>query len=229
MAQVIEQSNLSYEQRDRSRMEILAIEQTNRKEQELFDRQMEEMGKKVEEEIKAANERRKSQQPQDIFSEEESKAAAEKAAKENAMRKEKEAIVKQRKERIQHFEEAFRKIAASTGISDVDKLVQNFMADDEQNFSLFTYANEQSNEIESIEELIQELQKQRATFTDEEEEESKYENLLKELEAKMDITNVQTNKFDKKCDESMAMLDSLTSGIKVRNHVLKHRTFYSSD
>ena len=103
MAQVIEHSNLAYEQRDKSRMEILAIDQTNKKEQELFDRQMEEMGKKLEEEIAAAAERRKSQQPSDIISEEESKAAAEKAAKANALRKEREEIAKQRKEKNLHF------------------------------------------------------------------------------------------------------------------------------
>ena len=40
MANIIELSNLSYEQRDNSQMEIAAIEQANRKEQEDFEEQM---------------------------------------------------------------------------------------------------------------------------------------------------------------------------------------------
>lgn len=220
MAQVIEQSNLAYEQRDRSRLEILAIEQANKKELELFDRHMDEMGKKLEEEIKAAGERRKNQQPQDAISEEGSKAAAEKAAKASALRKEREAIIKQRKEKIQHFEEAFRKIATSTGISDVDKLVQNFMANDEQNFSLFTYANEQSNEIESMEEQVQLLQQEMSYYSNDDKEENQYENKLQEYEAKIDAATFQSDKFDKKCDASSATLDSLAAGIKVRLDII---------
>lgn len=40
MAQIIEQSNQAYEQRDAFQMEIAAIEQANRKEQDDFDEQM---------------------------------------------------------------------------------------------------------------------------------------------------------------------------------------------
>ena len=219
MAQVIEHSNLAYEQRDKSRMEILAIDQTNKKEQELFDRQMEEMGKKLEDEINAAAERRKRQQPNDIISEEESKAAAEKAAKANALRKEREEIAKQRKEKNLHFEEAFRKIATSTGVSDVDELVKNFMSIDEQNFSLFTYANEQSKEIDAVEDQIQKLQKEKSSFSNEEEkdeEESQYHIALKEFESKIETAKSQAERYEKKCDESLVVMDSLTNGIKVR-------------
>ena len=109
MAQVIEQSNHAYEQRDKCRLEIMAIDQTNKKEQEIFDRQMEDLGNKLEEDIKAAAERRKKQQPNEIILEEESKAAAEKAARETALRKERHKFMQERRERIQHFEEAFRK------------------------------------------------------------------------------------------------------------------------
>ena len=218
MVQVIEHSNLAYEQRDRSRLEIVAIDQTNKKEQEIFDRHMEDMRIKLEEEIMAATERRKSQQPQDIISEEESKAAAEKAAKEIALRKEKEAIVQQRSEKIQHFEEAFRKIAASTGVSDVDKLVQRFMVDDEQNFSLFTYANEQANEIESIENQIQKFGEDKSIFTDGYEQNNdtnQYEKASIEFETQIEAANCQTEKVDIKCTESSNVLDALNAGIKV--------------
>ncbi len=215
MAQVIEQSNFAYEQRDKSRMEILAISQTNKKEQDIFDRQMEDMGRKLEEEIKAAAERRKSQQPKNIISEEESKAAAEKAAKASALLKEKQAIAEQRREKIQHFEEAFRKIATATGVTDVDELVKTFTSNDEQNFSLFTYANEQSNEIENIEDQIQILQKEKSNYVNNEDGTSHYEQALQEFEDRIETAKVQAEKNEEKSAESLLILDSLKDGIKV--------------
>merc|ERR550514_537847 len=54
-------------------------------------------------------------------------------------------------EKLQSYEEAFAKMQAATGISDIDELVENFIAAEDQNFSLFTYANELSGEIEKHE------------------------------------------------------------------------------
>ena len=36
------------------------------------------------------------------------------------------------------YEEAFAKMQAATGISDIDELVENFINAEDQNFSLFT-------------------------------------------------------------------------------------------
>ena len=47
MARVIEESNLSYEQRDQAQAEILAMEQSNLKEQEVFEQQMKSLKEEV--------------------------------------------------------------------------------------------------------------------------------------------------------------------------------------
>ena len=52
MAEIIELSNQSYEQRDTFQMEIAAIEQANRKEQEEFEEQMVELGRMLDNELK---------------------------------------------------------------------------------------------------------------------------------------------------------------------------------
>ena len=52
MAEIIELSNQSYEQRDTFQMEIAAIEQANRKEQEEFEEQMVELGRMLDDELK---------------------------------------------------------------------------------------------------------------------------------------------------------------------------------
>ena len=51
-------------------------------------------------------------------------------------------------QKVQSYEEAFAKIQASTGISDIDELVATFIEAEDKNFSLFNYVNELNNEVE---------------------------------------------------------------------------------
>jgi len=96
MSHVIEQSNAAYEQRDKAQLEIASIAQINRKEQEQFEQQMSELGKVLENEIKAAADRRK-QLPSDGASVcEDSKIADRKAAKALAITKEKQSTAQKK-------------------------------------------------------------------------------------------------------------------------------------
>ena len=219
MSQVIELSNLAYEDRDKSRLEIAAIDQANKKEQDHFDRQIEELENKLQREIKAAEQRRKSERPVAVDADEESKAAAEKLAKSNALLKEREAHARQLKERIKNFEEAFRKIAAATGISDVDMLVKVFLANDEHNFSLFTYAIEQSNEIDRIVEQVQLLHKEEATLKRNGEHNiNDYDRSLADLSTRIEKAETQTKKSNDRCRDCQTILENLKGGIKVRSY-----------
>lgn len=71
------------------------------------------------------------------------------------------------RERVQNFEEAFNKIKAATGINDIDTLVKTFIKNEEHNFSLFNYVNEQNNELEKLEEAIALLQEEESKFAQE--------------------------------------------------------------
>ena len=50
-------------------------------------------------------------------------------------------------DKVQSYEEAFNKIKAATGISDIQELVNTFIANEDQNFSLFNYVNEQVRDL----------------------------------------------------------------------------------
>lgn len=60
-------------------------------------------------------------------------------------------------EKVQSYEEAFAKIQAATGISDIDQLVKQFIENEDRNFKMFNYLNELNGEIEKGEEAIAEL------------------------------------------------------------------------
>ncbi len=216
MAQVIEQSNLAYEQRDKARLEISSIEQANKKEQESFDKQMDEMGKALEEEINAAAERRKNQQPHVGNTEEETKIAAEKVARANALLREREQLAKEREDKINNYEVAFRKIKEATGMTDVDNLVRIFQKNEEYNFSLFTFANAQADEIEGLEEQLQKLHdEEKVSASDAGEGSSNFEHELKSIVAKIKATVKQSEKFEEKANQTHHVLDLLKDGIKV--------------
>jgi hypothetical protein len=54
-------------------------------------------------------------------------------------------------EKVESYSEAFAKIEAATGIRDIDELVNNFIKAEENNFALFKFVNELSNDIENLE------------------------------------------------------------------------------
>ncbi|CAN0201395.1 unnamed protein product, partial [Hapterophycus canaliculatus] len=68
-------------------------------------------------------------------------------------------------ERIQNFDEAFARIRSATGIEDIEELVRTFVKNEDQNFSLFNYVNEQQNEVEKLEEQLHQLEEEEQKFT----------------------------------------------------------------
>merc|ERR1719181_2123536 len=165
MANIIELSNLSYEQRDNSQMEIAAIEQANRKEQEDFEEQMLELGRLLENDLKistSANSAAASTGGTGRAGTAGSATAESPNAKLGGMSADEEGKLKKKvnkgawglakdkveiqvsMERVQNFEEAFNKIKAATGINDIEELVRTFIKNEDQNFSLFNYVNEQT-------------------------------------------------------------------------------------
>jgi len=107
MANIIELSNLAYEQRDAAQMEVAAIEAQNRKEQEDFEQHMAELGRQIER--KRSNDRGDSRGGADNGSmtmEDEAKLKTKVNKGAWGIAKEKVAI-QVSIEKVQNFEEAF--------------------------------------------------------------------------------------------------------------------------
>lgn len=239
MAHVIEQSNLAYEQRDKAHLEITAIEQTNKKEEEAFEQQMKEYSAVLETELKFMPLKRESiasktkdssdsRHQQNLFTinadlaHSNMEPSSQQQQQFEILQKQQEQQ-KQSMERIQNFEEAFRKISAATGISDIDELVQAFIANEEQNFSLFSYSNEQSEEIEKLEAQVQELKAEEARYRqDSGKDESQYENVIQELDEKILSSKTQMESFERKCNEHQKTIQGLKSVIQVSVHRIFH-------
>ena len=218
MALVIEQSNYAYEQRDKAQLEIAAIEQADRKDEDAYHQKMNEMSDELEEiNQQLLNSTRRNQQPLVVDPAEEEKRAVERreAARAEEIARAEEEYAQQRKERMQNFEDAFRKISAATGISDVDELVRVFIENEAQNFSLFRYTNEQTAEIERLEDEINALQVEGDRCRAEQGDNSNARDEISKIEKQIKAAEEQTATYDAKCEESQQLLNEVKDEIKV--------------
>mmetsp|Transcript_61910 Transcript_61910/g.106372 ORF Transcript_61910/g.106372 Transcript_61910/m.106372 type:complete len:548 (+) Transcript_61910:1-1644(+) len=213
MANIIELSNLSYEARDNFQMEIAAIEQTNRKEQDEFEEQMTTLdailNKEMRDEDEASVEKSKR------LGEDEGEEYLKKKVNKGAWGIAKEKVdVQVSVERVQNFEEAFLKIKAATGITDIEELVRTFIKNEDQNFSLFNYVNEQTNELEKMEELIQQLLEEEHKFAQESGEDAqRQKQVLQSLEAQVEGTKAGVKRFEDQCFKTHKTIGALKKGI----------------
>ena len=216
MAFVIEQSNQAYEQRDRAQLEMAALEQANRKEEDAYHEQLTELI----DELENVNEQLLSstrQQTAMIDPDEEERKEVEREEAERAIEianAEKECA-HQRKERMENFQDAFHQISVATGISDVDELVKVFIKNEEQNFSLFSYLNEQAGEIERLEDDIQSLQEEKAQYEEANANNIEQNDEILKIENRIKTTEEQTTMYETKVDAHNKTLDRVKDEIKV--------------
>jgi hypothetical protein len=117
-------------------------------------------------------------------------------------------------ERVQNFEEAFLRIKAATGITDIEELVRTFIKNEDQNFSLFNYVNEQTNELEKVEEQIEQLREEEARFAQASGEDGQAQKeVLRELEGKVEATEASVVRFDARSTATQKTTDELKRGI----------------
>merc|ERR1711988_1694422 len=161
MANIIEQANAAYEARDSAQAQMAALKQQADKEHAEFEKEWTELGrliendKKMKEFMRQRHRQQDSEQRGDLSQDQEDKMKKKVTASAWGIAKDK-ASINSHIEKIQSFEEAFAKIQAATGISDIDELVQNFINAEDQNFSLFNYVNELTADIEKLEQQISE-------------------------------------------------------------------------
>lgn len=60
---------------------------------------------------------------------------------------------------VESYDEAFSRIKRITGTdeNDIDRIVNKFIQDEDQNFALFNFVNDQNNKIEILQEQIEQV------------------------------------------------------------------------
>merc|ERR1719240_1478614 len=163
MAEVIEVANVAYEARDRAQAEITSLKLQAEREQTEFVVEWKELGRKLDEDRKRqeflarARQRLLTLEARGEMSVEEERDLKKLVTKGHWGLAKDKASIHAGMEKVASYEEAFAKIQAATGISDIDVLVKQFIENEDQNFKMFNYLNELTIEIDKGEEAIAEL------------------------------------------------------------------------
>ncbi|EGD73498.1 hypothetical protein PTSG_05202 [Salpingoeca rosetta] len=138
-AAVVEQSHKAHEARDEAQNKIAALEEKAAKELQLYNLEIKELSRVLEHDRKLKTFMGVKALPRNLEEVPVSQKRKTKAADSPETM-------------VQTYDEAFRKIKATTGIEDTTKLVDLFIEVEDQNFSLFNLVNELNNEIEKTQE-----------------------------------------------------------------------------
>ena len=154
MANIIELANTAYEERDRAQDMLATLLQKQEQEKAEYDKEMDSVQKMIEKQ-KTYNEHLKAKEEEKESLEQFAPVIEDDQPRALQVPKERDRQQAQM-EKLEAFEEAFAKIEAATKMRDIDELVNHFIAAEEQNFKLFEFVNNMSNDIETLEKQIQE-------------------------------------------------------------------------
>merc|ERR1719161_1533782 len=221
MANIIEQANAAYEARDQAQAQMASLKQQADKEHQEFEREWRELGRLIENDKKMKEFMRDKERARLVEEkrkgEDEEEARARKKVNKTAWSVAKDkANVHVNLEKLQSYEEAFAKMQAATGISDIDELVENFIAAEDQNFSLFTYANELSGDIEKHEGEIADLKTQLEHLkgTGGGQVNAEKQKMFLELEEKWSRIDKMAEHYELKYQQSAKTLTAVRAGIQ---------------
>ena len=221
MAEIIEVANVAYEARDRAQAEISGLKASAEKEQGEFEHEWKELGQKLEEDRKR----------QDFLARERQRLAGEETRGQMSKDDEQElkkvvtkghwnlakdkAAIHSGMEKVQTYEEAFAKIQAATGISDIDELVRQFIENEDQNFKMFNYLNELNMEIEKGEEALVELKQESDKYKGQDKgAASQRKRLIKELQDRVNEVDGRTGAADEQLRQTSHAVAQIARSIE---------------
>ena len=217
MTKIIELSNVAYQVRDRAQEEMKVLKIQADREQAEFESDWKKLGKLIENDRKMKElmrQREKAGIGPGGKVEDEDKLRK-KIMKGNASISRDKEAQQRALQKVQSYEEAFAKIQASTGISDIDELVATFIEAEDKNFSLFNYVNELNNEVEKLEEQIsltrREIEKYRGAGQD---SDNRRKKILQDLEDKLAKTEAKAEQYEARAARTMSTVNELKHGIE---------------
>eukprot|EP01006_Ploeotia_vitrea_P030063 TRINITY_DN62522_c0_g1_i1.p1 TRINITY_DN62522_c0_g1~~TRINITY_DN62522_c0_g1_i1.p1 ORF type:complete len:546 (-),score=352.04 TRINITY_DN62522_c0_g1_i1:483-2120(-) len=220
MAEIVEISNAAYEARDKAQAEMIALKAQADKEQRAFEEKWNRLGRLIERDrkmkdfLKVKERERSTSRNADPAQEEEQKLRKRVSKGEKAIDKDRAAIHKAM-EKVDSYEEAFAKIQAATEISDIDELVQTFIDAEDQNFQLFNYVNDLSNEIEKLEESIAEIQEDTKKYKGQGVNvDNQRKKIMEDLESRLNKTESKANQYEQRYDMAIETVNTLKDGIQ---------------
>lgn len=156
MAEIIETCNAAYEARDKAHAEMVSLKADADHQREKFEMQWNQLDELIKQDRRAKDQSMRQDHEESmannvdpVYEEEARLRTQVSKGYENIAQS--KADIHLSMEKVQSYEEAFAKIQKATSIIDIDDLVQTFTTAEDQNFQLFNWVNDLSNQIEGLE------------------------------------------------------------------------------
>jgi len=226
MANIIEQANAAYEARDQAQSQMAQLKQQADREHVEFEKEWKELGKLIQNDkkmkefmktrVKGLREatQHESAAGNNNTSKESTLLLHRAGAQQDATSQPSSDTAESLKAKVSTFEGAFERIQLATGVCDLEELVQRFIHSEDQNFSLFKYNTELTEEIEQLEQQIvvskEELVHLSGSSTKKEDTEKA--KLVESLEEKWNDMDKKALYFEERDQETQQTLSHIRSG-----------------
>lgn len=118
-------------------------------------------------------------------------------------------------EKIHSYEEMLLKIQDSTGIYDINEIVNKFLEAEEQNFSLFNYVNDVNSEIERLEHSISSMRNQIEKYKGQDaSSNTQRKKTVRDLEDKLTKTDKKAEDYEGRYNLAVRTINQLKNGIQ---------------
>lgn len=222
MAAIINDSKNAYQARDKSQSEMAALQQQAEKERIEFESEFKELGDLIKqqqvmlEQIRLKQfERTNNEAVVASSTNEERPGELTNAINSWGVGNKDKNLAPLSQERIHSYEEMLLKIQESTGIFDVNEIVNKFLEAEEQNFSLFNYVNDINSEIERLEHSISNMRNQIEKYrgqgmsTD-----TQRKKTVRDLEEKLAKTDKKSDEYEARYQVAVRTITQLKNGIQ---------------
>lgn len=118
-------------------------------------------------------------------------------------------------EKIHSYEEMLLKIQESTGLYDINEIVNKFMEAEEQNFSLFNYVNDVNSEIERLEHSISNMRNQIEKYKGQDaSSNTQRKKTVRDLEDRLTKTDRKAEEYEGRYNLAVRTINQLKNGIQ---------------
>eukprot|EP01012_Entosiphon_sulcatum_P065169 TRINITY_DN94044_c0_g1_i1.p1 TRINITY_DN94044_c0_g1~~TRINITY_DN94044_c0_g1_i1.p1 ORF type:complete len:581 (-),score=183.71 TRINITY_DN94044_c0_g1_i1:6-1748(-) len=224
MADIIEKSNMYYEERDMATNELVALKAAAEKDMLQYEEHFRELDvmieadKNLKESLKISQKHRVGLPKKDAANDSsattpnlDDSVHSPKGQRKQKGPEDRDDLGEDQKG--VNYEEAIRRLQDATGMQDVSALIERFIKAEEQNFSMYNFINDLNNEMERLEDNVTELKAEYEKHRGHGPETSRQRS-LKELEEKLAIAEQTAEDFETKTSRAQEAVTVLRNGIE---------------
>lgn len=219
MAAIIDDSKNAYQARDKSQSEMQALQQHAEKERLEFESEFKELGDLIKQQQVLLEQLRLKQFER--TNDDSVVTTTTNAEGPNELNNARGAGNKDKstaplsQEKIHSYEEMLLKIQESTGLTDIQEIINKFLEAEEQNFSLFNYVNDINSEIERLEHSISNMRSQIEKYRGQGmSSDTQRKKTVRDLEDKLSKTDKKANEYEARYQVAVRTITQLKNGIQ---------------